>query len=42
MKTMSIFVLQTTVRNVYIFQFLINVFIKIRNQSYALETVLLS
>jgi hypothetical protein len=39
---MSRFDVQNIFINVYIFQFLTNIFIKIRSQSYVLETVPLS
>jgi hypothetical protein len=39
---MNRFVLKNTFIKVYIYYFLINIFIKIRSQSYALETISLS
>jgi hypothetical protein len=39
---MNRFILKNTFIKIYIYHFLINIFIEIRSQSYALETVLLS
>jgi len=39
---MNGFVLKNTFIKIYIYHFSMNIFIKIRSQSYALETVLLS